>query len=62
MNGRAASYLFAGAALVALTLLAFAVGRYPVTLPEIVSRVLGRDVPANVEPLVPFRIFLAAIY
>jgi iron complex transport system permease protein len=52
VNGKAASYLFAGAALLALTLLAFAVGRYPVTLPEIVSLVLGRDVPANVQTVV----------
>jgi iron complex transport system permease protein len=52
VNGRAASYLLAGAALVALTLLAFAVGRYPVTLPEILSLVLGQEVPANVQTVV----------
>ena len=49
---RAASYVAAGAALVALTLLAFAVGRYPVSVPELLSLLLGKDVPVNVETVV----------
>jgi iron complex transport system permease protein len=49
---RAASYVAAGAVLVALTLLAFAVGRYPVSVPELLSLVLGKDVPVNVETVV----------
>ena len=49
---RAASYVAAGAVLVALTLLAFAVGRYPVSVPELLSLLLGKDVPVNVETVV----------
>ncbi len=52
MNARAASYVVAGAALVALTLVAFAVGRYPVSLSDLLSLVMGESVPANVETVV----------
>ncbi len=47
-----ARYLVAAAALVALTLVAFAVGRYPVSLSDLVSLLMGESVPANVETVV----------
>ena len=52
MNARALSYVLASAALVALTALAFAVGRYPVSLSEILSVLSGQPVGANVETVV----------
>jgi iron complex transport system permease protein len=47
-----ARYLVAGAALIALTLVAIAVGRYPVSLSDLVSLAMGQSVPANVETVV----------
>jgi iron complex transport system permease protein len=52
MNGRGASYLVSGAVLLGLVALAFAVGRYPVTLSELFSVVSGQPVAANVETVV----------
>jgi iron complex transport system permease protein len=52
MSARALSYVLAAAALVALTAVAFAVGRYPVSLPEIFSVLFGQPVSANVETVV----------
>jgi iron complex transport system permease protein len=52
MNGRRASYLVSGAVLLGLVALAFAVGRYPVTLSELFSVLSGRPVAANVETVV----------
>ena len=52
MNSRSLSYLLAAGALVALTILAFAVGRYPVSLSEITALLLGQPVGANVETVV----------
>ena len=52
MNARALSYGLAAGALLALTALAFAVGRYPVSLSEIVSVLLGQPVNANVETVI----------
>ncbi len=49
---RTASYVIAGAALVALTLVAFAVGRYPISFSELIALVTGGVVPANVETVV----------
>jgi iron complex transport system permease protein len=49
---RTTSYVIAGAALVALTLVAFAVGRYPVSFSELIALVTGGVVPANVETVV----------
>ena len=49
---RAVPYLAAGGALIALTALAFAVGRYPVSLSEIFSLVTGQSVSPNVETVV----------
>ncbi|HZO04165.1 MAG TPA: iron ABC transporter permease [Burkholderiales bacterium] len=49
---RAIPYLAAGGALIALTALAFAVGRYPVSLSEIFSLVTGQSVSPNVETVV----------
>jgi iron complex transport system permease protein len=46
------SYFLAAAVLLLLTVLAFAVGRYPVSVWELVSLIAGRDVPANVEMVV----------
>src|SRR5262249_38766167 len=57
-NARALTYVLAAGALVALTALAFAVGRYPVSLPEIwsllASKITGSSsaLPANVETVV----------
>src|SRR5687768_985751 len=52
MNSRSLSYVLAAGALLALTIVAFAVGRYPVSLSEITSLVLGQPVGANVETVV----------
>jgi iron complex transport system permease protein len=49
---RTASYVIASAALVALTLVAFAVGRYPVSLSELLALVMGESVSANVETII----------
>ena len=52
MNARTLSYVLAAGALAALTALAFAVGRYPVSLAEIFSVLSGQPVGANVETVV----------
>ena len=52
MNSRALTYVVAAGALVGLTALAFAVGRYPVSLAEMFSVLLGQPVGANVETVV----------
>ena len=52
MNARALSYVVAAGALVGLTAVAFAVGRYPVSLGELVSVLLGQEVRPNVETVV----------
>jgi len=52
VNARALSYVLAAGALVVLTALAFAVGRYPVSLAEILSVLFGQPVSANVETVV----------
>ncbi len=52
MNSRSLSYVLAAGALVGLTALAFAVGRYPVSLSEILSVLLGQHVSPNVETIV----------
>jgi iron complex transport system permease protein len=49
---KALPYFAAGGALVLLTALAFAVGRYPVSLAEIFSVLSGQPVSANVETVV----------
>jgi iron complex transport system permease protein len=46
------SYVVSTAALVALVGLAFAVGRYPVSLTELFAVLAGQSVPANVETVV----------
>jgi len=52
VNARTLSYVLAAGALAALTALAFAVGRYPVSLAEIFSVLSGQPVGANVETVV----------
>jgi len=58
MTSRSISYVLAGGALLALTALAFAVGRYPVSLSEIVSLLASKitgsanTLPSNVETVV----------
>jgi iron complex transport system permease protein len=52
VNARTLSYVLAAGALVGLTALAFAVGRYPVSLAEIFSLLSGQPVSANVETVV----------
>jgi iron complex transport system permease protein len=52
MTSRTAAYVLATAALVGLTAVAFAVGRYPVSLSELLSLMRGADVPANVATVV----------
>jgi iron complex transport system permease protein len=49
---RKTSYLTAGAVLLGLVLVAFAVGRYPVSVSELVSVLSGQPVGANVETVV----------
>ena len=49
---RKTSYLTAGAVLLALVLVAFAVGRYPVSVSELFSLLSGQPVGANVETVV----------
>jgi iron complex transport system permease protein len=46
------AYTLSAAALLGLIALAFAVGRYPVSIPEIFSLITGADVPANVATIV----------
>jgi iron complex transport system permease protein len=46
------AYVIAGVALLGLVLLAFAVGRYPVSLPDLLNVALGREAGANVETVV----------
>lgn len=45
-------YGIAALALIALTLIAFAVGRYPVSLSDLLSLMSGADVPPSVESIV----------
>jgi iron complex transport system permease protein len=52
MKLQVTSYLVAAAALVALTVVAFAVGRYPISLSELLSLMSGADVPPAVESIV----------
>src|ERR1044072_3154180 len=58
MNSRSISYVLAAGALVALTALAFAVGRYPVSIGEILSLMASKvtgsatTLPPNVETVV----------
>ena len=52
MNGRAASYWVSGLVLVGLVALAFAAGRYPVSLSELLQVLSGQPVAANVETVV----------
>ena len=52
MNGRSASYLVSSVVLLGLVALAFAVGRYPVSLSELFSVLAGQPVAANVETVV----------
>jgi iron complex transport system permease protein len=52
MNSRAASYLVSSVILLGLVALAFAVGRYPVSLSELFSALTGQSVAANVETVV----------
>ena len=49
---RRAGYAVASITLIALTLVAFAVGRYPVSLSELFSLLTGGAVPANVQSVV----------
>ena len=46
------SYALAGLLLVALTVIALAVGRYPISVSDFVSLIGGRDVPANIQTVV----------
>ena len=52
MNGRAASYWVSTIVLLGLVAAAFAVGRYPVSLNELVAVLAGQPVAANVETVV----------
>jgi iron complex transport system permease protein len=52
VSSRTLSYVLAAGALVGLTALAFAVGRYPVSLTEIFSLLTGQSVSPNVETVV----------
>ncbi len=52
MNARVLSYVLAAGALAGLTALAFAVGRYPVSLAELFSVLSGQQVSPNVETVV----------
>ena len=52
MNGRSTSYVVSGVVLLILIALAFAVGRYPVSLSELFSVLSGQPVAANVETVV----------
>ena len=52
MNARALSYLLAAMAVLALSAVAFAVGRYPVSLAEIFALLSGQPVSAGVETVV----------
>jgi iron complex transport system permease protein len=46
------AYVVSGTILVVLTVVAFAVGRYPVSLAELFSLLTGESVPANVQTIV----------
>jgi len=52
VNARVLSYVLAAGALAGLTALAFAVGRYPVSLAELFSVLSGQQVSPNVETVV----------
>jgi iron complex transport system permease protein len=52
VKARAAAYLAAGAALLALVLIAFAVGRYPVTFGQLASLFSGGEVDGTVKAVV----------
>jgi iron complex transport system permease protein len=52
MSSRALSYVLAAGALIGLTALAFAVGRYPISVSEIFSVLFGQQVSPNVETVV----------
>lgn len=52
MSSRGLYYLLAAGALIGLTVLAFAVGRYPISVAELLSLFAGNSVPANVETVV----------
>jgi iron complex transport system permease protein len=52
VNGRSAPYLVSSVVLLGLVALAFAVGRYPVSLSELFSVLSGQPVAANVETVV----------
>jgi iron complex transport system permease protein len=49
---RTVSYVVALGALAALVVIGFAVGRYPISIPELASLLSGNAVPANVETVV----------
>jgi iron complex transport system permease protein len=49
---RGISYVASAGALLALVVLAFAVGRYPVSLAELASLLAGNDVAANVQTVI----------
>jgi len=52
MNARALSYVLAAGALIGLTALAFAVGRYPISVSEILSVLFGQQANPTVETVV----------
>jgi iron complex transport system permease protein len=52
VNGRAASYWISGLVVLGLVATAFAVGRYPVSLSELLQVLSGQPVAANVETVV----------
>jgi iron complex transport system permease protein len=52
VNSRALSYLLAAAALVALTALAFAVGRYPISLGQLFSVLAGQGADPTINTVV----------
>jgi iron complex transport system permease protein len=49
---RTVSYVVALGALAALIVIGFAVGRYPISIPELASLLSGNAVPANVETVI----------
>src|SRR5262245_30455425 len=51
-SARAATYVLAAGALVGLTALAFAVGRYPVSVSDLFALLLGQPVGPNIETVV----------
>jgi iron complex transport system permease protein len=52
MTSRGIAYLLAAGVLLGLIALAFAVGRYPISVTELFSLLTGNSVPANVESVV----------